>query len=780
MINRSIQKMIAIALVSLGLICGVKGVSAAHPLAHSPLWSNVPRLSLRSTAPISLAGQWLFQPDTKADAADASVLSLAPANPQMPVLPVDRWQSIAVPSNWYLQGQNIAGTAWYQYRFKPEGDLHHKVVKLTFDGIDYAADVWLNGQYLGFHEGYFQPFSFIVTDSLKPGQINELTVRVNSPRELEQTDWSLHKRLIKGIFAHHDARPGGAWTARSQDDNTGGIWAPVSFQISEQVAIDAVKITPHIDVQKDEAIAEVDLTVTVPASTPKNTIDPETPEKVQATLQLIPDNFSGQAGQKITTPLHLHPGENHISVQINQASPHLWWTWDHGKPDLYRLEVQLANGSKILDHRREVFGFRSIEYEQKSKVWFLNGQRIFVRGANYIATQWLSEMTRQKYQRDVDLITQANINAVRVHGHINAQPFYELCDRAGLLIWQDFPLQWGYRDDPEFAAEALSQAKDMIAVLYNHPSIVAWSLHNEPPWDADWMKGVYKHYDPDQNKFLDDFLYSHLKDTDSSRYLHPVSSTHEHPWWGWYSNSYLRYAEPTVQPLITEFGAQALPSLPSLKKIFSDADLFPTTEASWAKWKYHNFQARETFEVAGVKQGKNTAEFIQNTQQYQAEVIQFAAEAYRRQRFQPVSAIFQFMLLECWPSVNWGAIDYWRHPKPGYDALKVAYQPVLPSIDRSKQTWKLGESVDLKVWLINDLWKDFPKSIVTYRLHHPSQPDFQHQVTVDLAADQGMAIEPFSYRPADMGSYQLDIAIADQSGKLLGQNQLDFTVASPS
>jgi beta-mannosidase len=537
MINRSIQKMIAIALVFLGLICGFKGASAAELPTYSSAAADIPQIALQSTAPISLAGNWLFQPDLQ---ADASVLSLSPAQSQLPTLPNDRWQPIAVPANWYLQGQNIAGTAWYQYRFNPTGNIRHKVVKLVFDGVDYAADVWLNGQYLGFHEGYFQPFSFIVTDSLKPGQINQLTVKVNSPRELEQPDWSLHKRLIKGIFAHHDARPGGAWTARSQDDNTGGIWAPVSFQVSEQVAIDAVQITPHIKISSAEAhsaqaIAEVNLTVSVPLSESVNASAQKASKEIQATLQLVPENFPGRSSKKILTSLQLHPGENHVSVQINQPSPHLWWTWDHGSPDLYRLEVQLSEGSQILDRRREVFGFRSIEYEPHSKVWLLNGRRMFVRGTNYIATQWLSEMTNQDYQRDIDLIAQANINAVRVHGHVTAQPFYRLCDRAGLLIWQDFPLQWGYRDDPEFAAEALHQAKDMIALLYNHPSIMAWSLHNEPPWDAGWMRKTYQQYDPEQNHFLDEFLYSHLKNVDSSRYLHPISSTSEHPWWGWYS-----------------------------------------------------------------------------------------------------------------------------------------------------------------------------------------------------------------------------------------------------
>ena len=132
--------------------------------------------------------------------------------------------------------------------------------------------------------------------------------------------------------------------------------------------------------------------------------------------------------------------------------------------------------------------------------------------------------------------------------------------------------------------------------------------------------------------------------------------------WGWYSGNWQDYGKPTHEAFITEFGAQALPDLAGLRKIFGEENMWPDTDEKWALWDYHNSQKHETFDLARVSMGASPEESIRNTQEYQTQLVQFAAEAYRRQRFQPVSAIFQFMFVEDWPSVNWGIVDYWRTP----------------------------------------------------------------------------------------------------------------------
>jgi beta-mannosidase len=283
-------------------------------------------------------------------------------------------------------------------------------------------------------------------------------------------------------------------------------------------------------------------------------------------------------------------------------------------------------------------------------------------------------------------------------------------------------------------------------------------------------------YNPKQNRILDETIYNSLRSRDSTRHLHFASITAEHPWYGWYSGKWQDYGKPTKEPLITEFGAQALPNRSSLEKIFTPSELFPDTPAKLEKWKYHNFQPHETFNLAKVPMGKNIEEFIENTQQYQAQLTQFAAESYRRQRYQPVSAIFQFMFVEDWQSINWGIVDYWRQTKPGYEMLKRAYQPILPSIVIAKQKWKVGESIPVDLWLINDLYKSMPNSRLTYILKQAEKVIKQDSIAISIPPDSGKQIDKLTFSDLSAGNYQLLVKVIDRQGNLLGENIAKFEV----
>ncbi len=739
---------------------GLNLTIALHSLPS--LATSVPivtRSNPQTPSSISLNGEWKFASG-----------HLQPANVYQPTYNDRNWQAIVVPGNWFLHGHDLAGVGWYRRHFQIDSSLKNKVVRLVFAGVDYTGDVWLNGHYLGFHEGYFQSFEFLVADYLKINADNILVVKVNSPTEEPEKVWSLHKRLIKGVLSHHDTRPGGAWSIRGQDQNTGGIWAPVSLQVSDRVAIAQSQVTPELDTRYQNGVAHVALNIINP--TPKQ-------QQVRLSVQLQPVNFQAAVDKPLIQEQLLKPGINHVTVDLPKTAPHLWWTWEHGQPDLYRVKTEIFSQYKLLDRSSTTFGFRTIRLNPQSQAWELNGRRMFLRGTNYIASQWLSEMTRAKYSIDLKLMQRANINSIRVHAHIEAAEFYNLCDEMGLLVWQDFPLQWGYTDSSEFVNEATSQANDMVTMLYNHPSIFAWSIHNEPPWDATWMQYKYPDYHPQQNRDLDVAIYNNLRSRDTTRHLHLASTVNEHPWFGWYSGTWQDYGKATKEPLITEYGAQALPHQNSLEKIFTADELFPDTPAKLEKWKYHNFQPHETFDIAKVPMGKNITEFIHNTQQYQAQLTQFAAEAYRRQRYQPVSAIFQFMFVEDWPSINWGVVDYWRQPKPGYEALTRAYQPILPSITIAKQQWRAGESIPVELWLINDLWKSLPNSLLTYTLKSGNALVKQGSIVIAITPDSGRQIDKITFSPLPVGNYQLRVNVANQQGTLLGENSIKFDVTKP-
>ncbi|MCB5185709.1 beta galactosidase jelly roll domain-containing protein [Methylobacillus gramineus] len=709
----------------------------------------------RIASQLELGGAWQFLP-----------IERVPVTSELP-LPTKGWQSIKVPGNWYRQGRDISGQAWYQKEFMLDRRQSGRHAQLVFKGVDYRADVWLNGHYLGQHIGYFQAFEFDVSKHLVEGK-NTLTVLVDSPLEAPQ-DWSLHKRLIKGIFSHHDTRPGGAWSERGQEQNTGGIWAPVAIEFSDDAALRELTVTPR----KSKSSKLADRWDVEAFGNVSSDVSHETSITIEA--DITPENFKGKSYQFKQT-YTLRPGQNNLALKLPVDKPELWWPAEYGQPNLYRLKLTLKDEGKnnrILDQQDKVIGFREVRVDDRLQ-WFINGHRMFLRGTNYIASQWLADMSPERFKQDLTMMQKANINAIRVHAHVSAPTFYDLCDRMGILVTQDFPLLWGYSDDEAFTIEARSQAQDMVKGLNHHPSIISWTMHNEPPWDSPWMAQKYPAYTPDINRKLDELLYADVKKLDDLRVVRKESGIKEHEWMGWYFDSWQSFTRPAPNPWSTEFGAQALPHLSSLKRMFKADELWPDTEAKWKKWEFHNFQRKETFELAHVAQGKNIEEFIHNTQHYQARLIQFAVENYRRQRYAPVSAVFQFMFVENWPSINWGVVDYWRQPKAGYEALRVAYQPILPSLEWQQDEYKAGESPKIGLWAINDTWQGYEHASYTITLYNNGKQIDQLKLPLEMLPDSGHKLRDYPLPSLQPGQYELKAQIADRNGKLMGSNHYRF------
>src|SRR5690606_29527429 len=126
---------------------------------------------------------------------------------------------------------------------------------LQFNGIDYFADVWLNSSYLGHHEGYFQKFYFDASESIS--EKNFLIIKVSSPKEEPGKVWPYNKKLIKGIFNHHDCRPGGWSLKYGQDQNTGGIWNDVSLILNKDVFVEEINISSKINFENDSALLKI-------------------------------------------------------------------------------------------------------------------------------------------------------------------------------------------------------------------------------------------------------------------------------------------------------------------------------------------------------------------------------------------------------------------------------------------------------------------------------------------------------------------------------------------
>jgi len=405
-------------------------------------------------------------------------------------------------------------------------------------------------------------------------------------------------------------------------------------------------------------------------------VDAKRPFRERTRLSLVPENFPGEAWEK-EAPLEGEAGRAWREVVWDLPEMPLWEVWERGFPHLFRLEAHLAGASLGVP-----LGFRTVEVDGEG--WLLlNGRRLFLRGTNAIPTQWLAGYTEALAQKDVALVKEAGLNAVRVHAHVTHSAFYRACDREGVLVWQDFPLQWGYAPDEAFAREALRQVKAMVDLLGSHPSIYLWCAQNEPTHNR---------------HMLGPLLAAALKAADPTRPVKEASDFREHPYPGWYWGHYRDFLALPGAPLPSEFGAQALPRAELLRRVLGEAAWPPR----WEVWAYHNFQPHETFRVAGVEVGESLEEFVERSQAYQARLLEFAVHAYRRAKGKVVG-YFQFLLVEPWEGITWAVVDVERVPKKGYFALKEASSPVLLSLVPFRERLEVGGPPLMEAWLVNDL-----------------------------------------------------------------------------
>jgi len=665
-------------------------------------------------------------------------------------------QQMSLPKNWYKHEEiNHAGVIWFERSFNmqdlPLAPKHF----LEFSGVDYLCDIWVNNQYVGAHQGYFQTFDFDISAYLKQGE-NKIKVKVSSPLENYPENYSLHKTLLRGIFSHHDTRPGGAWSAEGQDKNSGGIWNHIAIKSYQQYKFDDLKVTPSI---KQDA---VDLQIDMDVQRLKQTSNAsflyfkykQDADKT-ITFTLVPSNFEGKSYKQT----FVVEDKEKVAVTMHLPKAKLWFTHDRGFPHLYTLTIRM--GKTQIEKK---IGFKSLTQDAQ-KVYHLNGVPYYLKGTNYISSQYMSEMDESKLKHDLELMKAAHINTIRVHAHVEPKRFYTLCDEMGFLVWQDYNLQWGYIDSEAFAIEAEKQLKEMIAMLYNHPSIFIWSLHNEPPWDSDWMKWKYPDYSNTQNKALDNRLYSVMEATDTYHLNKKFSSNLEHPWFGWYSGKYKDFNATSKVPVITEYGAQAIPKLSSLKKFIPNKYLSPNGDRAKKLWEYHNYQF-DWSEKNGVKFKGNLAQLISDSQTYQADLIKYATEMLRIQKYNGTTGIFQFMFNEGWPSMNWGIVDYYREVKPGYTALQKAYAPIIIVAKQISQ-----ESIEL--YVVNDTLSSIDNANLFVTAYSPEDKE-SYKYPLSVQKDSVKKIATLTYKQLKT----LDMSL--ETDKQLAYNHYDFKQVNPT
>lgn len=660
------------------------------------------------------------------------------------------WRTVAVPGSVHTQilkypdyfspqAEWISFKEWwYRKSFRLPDDLRgRKKVRLRFGATDYYADVWLNGRRLGRHEGYIDSYEFEVGDRLDPDGDNVLAVRVWTPVDYY---WRHRPYTVKGSYGAVDQKP---------DNITPlGVTRPVSLVAEGPVRINDVSVDTALN---PDGSAEVEAEVTFDAAEMSGEME----------LVLSPRNFSGEKQLRATLDLaQLDAGQSSVKVRFHLEKPELWWTWDHGRPNLYTLATSVRVGGRVADRREQAVGVREIE--KIGWVFYLNGKRLYIRGTNsYYLELFMSEMNRRKYERDLKLMKDLNINMIRLHCHFQNPEFYELTDELGILVWQDYLEAW-YPRDTEFALRASELYDPLIEMVRNHPSVAVWAVSDEE--DLENYRVLTKH------------LAGRLFARDSQRRA-VVRSTGRygdgHIYHGWYEGTIWQYTK-TEEKFISELGATALPDYESLVQFLPNH--WPIEEHKM-DWVFRKLQMTEAMRAWGRPEGKTLKEYIPQTQAYVARLHQLAIERMRRRKYD-AGGILHFHAIDFWPSVTMAALDYFRRPTRSYHAVRRSFQMVLASFEYDRDKWKTGEEMSGALWLVNDHWFALPGATVHWTIVDAGGAKLAGgaQKNLNVAEDSAGKIGEIRWTPRAPGAIQLRTVVTDGAGKQLSENVYDFEV----
>src|SRR5690606_19914806 len=296
---------------------------------------------------------------------------------------------------------------------------------------------------------------------------------------------------------------------------------------------------------------------------------------VQMTIR--PKNFAGDEVIQKGRSVQLQPGRNKVKLVQTIQEPRLWSTWDRGHPNLYQLEIQVG-GDPLYDIQTETFGIKEI-YKDDAGHWYLNGQRLFLRGMRYLSSLWMSEIDEQQYREDLQKMLDMEINSIRIGSHVEQPRFYEMCDEMGFLVWQVFPMHYCYSDSDDLIERAAPMMKQMVEMLHNHACLGMWSVFKEPK--------IYGLPDkPNNYGRLCQILYETAHTVDPIRWVH--TGDYEEG----VQNLMIGGVRPgdtdmkrvKIEPQIVEFGAASIPVLETLKTFIPEDKLWPPDWDTWEYW----------------------------------------------------------------------------------------------------------------------------------------------------------------------------------------------------
>jgi exo-1,4-beta-D-glucosaminidase len=659
----------------------------------------------------------------------------------------------SIPGTSYPIGQNFSRLPmppdspfrvswWYRTEFRLPAEYQGKTLWLHFGGINFRANIWLNGHQVAGSDqvaGAYRVYEFDVTGGVNASETNVLAVEVFPPQPTDLAitwvDWN-------------PAPP----------DKDMGLWRGVHVTASGPVALRYPHVVTSFDLP---SLQTAHLTVTG--------------DLHNASKQAVKGTLKGQIENiQFSQPVELAAGESKVVTfapeqfsQLNIAQPRLWWPAQLGPQNLYDLKMEFEVQGKVSDRQAIRFGIREVTSELNEegyRVFKINGKNILIRGAGW-APDMLLRSTPERQEAEIRYVRDMNLNTIRLEGKMEDEHFLELCDRYGILLqagwcccdhWEKWDT-WE-AEDYTISAESL---KDQIRRLRSHPSLFDWLNGSDGP-PPPKVEETYI-------KILKDYQWPNP--FQSSATAKPTTVTGPT---GLKMTGPYEYVAPSYWLTDTKRGGghgfntetgpgPAVPPLESLRKMLPKEHLWPIDEY----WNFHAgggaFRNLKVFtEALSARYGTATGveDYAQKAQVLAYEGQRAMFEAFGRNKYTSTGVI-QWMLNNAWPSMIWHLYDYYLRPGGGYFGSKKACE--LLHVQYSYD--------DKSVVVVNSLYEPFNGMKVTAKVYSLDlMVKFTKEVTLDVAPDSSNRVFVLPELSGLTTTYFLKLTLEDSAGKTVSSN----------
>ena len=578
------------------------------------------------------------------------------------------------------------------------GLLAEEKIFLVCEGLDTLATVTLNGHELGHTDNMFRRYEWEVNSFLDAEAANELRITF-----LSAVKYIAGKQSIRPLPGVPQAIPGGShlrkapcqfgWDWGPQLPPT-GIWKGIRLEGYSEARLAEVHLRQ--DHCGGKVIVEARITSEHWGEMPASAVLRITTPKGAIIEKEAAITMRGEAILKVPIP-----------------DPELWWPNGYGGQPLYQVEVSLlrkdASKEGLLNQRRYQVGLRTIELRQEPDQWgrsfvfAVNGIPIFCKGSNWIpADSFPTRITDDHLEYLIRSAADTYQNMVRVWGggFYEEERFYDLCDRYGILVWQDFIFSCSIYplDDPDFKENVRLEVVENIRRLRHRTSLALWCGNNEMElgwvdwdWDRPELQSLKAAYDQFFHHTLPawcqsedpDHAYWPSSPSSDTPFVHPNGQRQgdSHYWDVWHGRKPFSAYRDQYPRFMSEFGFQALPPFATIRTYADEADWNMTSYVMEQHQKNASGnslmvgQMLDTFRLP-----KDFVFMVYLSMALQAEGIRYGVEHWRRHPDR-IAGILCWQLNDCWPVASWSSLDYFGRWKALHYAARRFYAPVMLSIE---------------------------------------------------------------------------------------------------